>query len=67
MADLFYTILVLWILWKIFGSTAVSAFQKSAPQPPLHREGDVTISSAPKPDKNKDSDRGEYVDFEEVK
>jgi hypothetical protein len=68
MADLFYTILIVWVLWRIFGSTGrtPSQFRKD----PMHsnrKEGDITITSVPKTDQQNSNDAGEYVDYEEVK
>jgi hypothetical protein len=68
MADVFYTILVVWVLWRIFGGSAKSTvYHKHQYEQPKHREGDVTVSSTDKSGSQKNDDRGEYVDFEEVK
>ena len=68
MADLFYAVLIIWVLWRIFGSTTrTTVHYHQHHQKPERREGEVTITSVPKPDQDKGSDRGEYVDYEEVK
>jgi hypothetical protein len=33
----------------------------------VRKEGEVTITSVPKSDHQNENDRGEYVDYEEVK
>jgi hypothetical protein len=67
MADLFYTILIVWVLWRIFGSSGRSADQfHHDSQPAQKKEGEVTITSVPSKDQ-KGNDIGEYVDYEEVK
>ena len=67
MADIFYILLFFWVLWQIFGSTKKSAFQKHLYQAPRTNDGDVVITSTKVDEKNNDKDRGEYVDYEEVK
>ena len=67
MADLFYTILIVWVLWRIFGGSAKSTvYHKHQYQQPGKREGDVTVTKTSQ-EQNNDDDRGEYVDYEEVK
>jgi len=67
-ADLFYTILIVWVLWRIFGGSAkTTVYHKHSYQQPKKEEGEVTISSTTQTDQDKNSDHGEYVDFEEVK
>ena len=68
MADLFYAILIIWVLWRIFGSTVKTNVQfRQEPRSAVRKEGDVTITSVPKQDQQKGNDTGEYVDYEEVK
>ena len=68
MSDLFYTLLIIWVLWRIFGSTVKTNVQfRQNPQPKSGKEGDVTITSVPKPDQQKRNEGGEYVDYEEIK
>jgi len=68
MADLFYTLLIIWVLWRIFGSTGKTPVQfRHNMRSPEQKEGEVTITSVPKPDQQKRNEGGEYVDYEEVK
>ena len=68
MADLFYTLLIIWVLWRIFGGSVRTNTQFSkGPQHSQRKEGDVTITSAPKPNQQKGNEGGEYVDYEEIK
>ena len=68
MADLFYTVLIIWVLWRIFGSSArTTVFNKHSYNPPTKQEGEVTITSTSKTDQDKNTDKGEYVDYEEIK
>lgn len=68
MADVFYTILIVWVLWRIFGSTGrTHVHYNQQPPPPSRKEGEVTITSVPKSEQQKGNDKGEYVDYEEVK
>jgi hypothetical protein len=68
MADIFYTILIAWVLWKIFGgvsSSRVHVFHHNAKP---KKEGDAKITSDKNTRNKKSSDDvGEYVDYEEVK
>ncbi len=67
MADVFYTILIIWILSRIFGGTTKHTVQrKHEYQQPQKKEGEVTITQT-KSSSNKNNDSGEYVDYEEVK
>ena len=68
MADLFYTILIIWVLWRIFGGSAKSTvYHRHSYDRPEKQEGDVTISSTPKTGGQHKDDKGEYVDYEEIK
>lgn len=68
MADLFYTILIVWVLWRIFGGTArTTVYHKHQYEKPEKAEGEVTITSSSSSGRKKQADEGEYVDFEEVK
>ena len=69
MADVFYTILIAWVLWRIFGGFSLKANippRQNNTQQRKH-EGDVTISSDKKNNKRNSNDEGEYVDYEEIK
>ena len=68
MADLFYTVLIIWVLWRIFGGSAkTTVYHKHQYEQPKKQEGDVTVSPASKAGSQNNSDRGDYVDYEEVK
>jgi hypothetical protein len=69
LADLFYTLLIVWVLWRIFGGTSRTTVNHhyQQPQQPQKKEGEVSISSAPGYDTKSNTDAGEYVDYEEVK
>ncbi|MCW3084663.1 MAG: hypothetical protein JWP12_2029 [Bacteroidetes bacterium] len=70
MRDVFYTLLVVWIIWRIMNSvnnikTKVSSnASKSQNQ---RRAGETTVDYVPPKAKSKYDDAGEYVDYEEVK
>jgi hypothetical protein len=72
MRDLFYTILIVWILWRILNSiSSFNARQKnssnnsSSYSKPI--EGETKIDYVPPVKKKIDDDEGEYVDYEEIK
>ena len=70
MADVFYTILIIWILWRIFGRSTIKTHVIHHHQysQSNHKEGEVRITQDKKSDtKKKNDDEGDYVDFEEVK
>jgi hypothetical protein len=68
MADLFYALLIIWVLWRIFGgSVRTTVHNRHQYSPPQRQEGEVTITPASKTDQQRDVDKGEYVDYEEVK
>lgn len=68
MRDVFYTILVVWIVWRIFNSiSAYKAKQEGNSQQSTRKDGETTVDYIP-PTKKKISDtEGEYVDYEEMK
>lgn len=67
MRDVFYTILVVWILWRVVSSFNSYNARKSAnnnnPVKPV--ETRIKNSSASK--KKMTDNEGEYVDYEEIK
>ncbi|MEO8087650.1 MAG: hypothetical protein ABI763_12560 [Bacteroidota bacterium] len=68
MADVFYTILITWVLWRIFGGSSKSTvYHKQQYEKPRQQEGDVTVTTTSKSDQQNHNDRGEYVDYEEIK
>lgn len=68
MKDVFYTILVVWIIWRVLNSVSVyRAKQARAQQPPSRKEGETTVDYVPPTKKTISDDEGEYVDYEEIK
>ena len=68
MQEIFFTILVIWILFRVFGSRTVNhVFTVKTDQPKEEKkEGEIKVDYIPPKEKPK-ADGGEYVDFEEVK
>lgn len=68
MKDIFYTLLVAWILWRIFSSVnAHRAKKASQQQTTSKKEGETTVNYVPPKKKNVGDVEGEYVDYEEIK
>ena len=72
MRDVFYTILVVWIVWRVLNSISVYRTKqgKSVNNPPPNnrpKEGETSIDYAPPVKKKISDDEGEYVDYEDVK
>jgi hypothetical protein len=67
MADVFYTILVVWVLWKIFGGSAKTYVFHQHNNAPPKKDGNVSVSYKKTEDKGKADGGGEYIDYEEVK
>lgn len=68
MKDIFYTLLVAWILWRIFSSVNSHRAKKvSQQQTTSKKEGETTVNFVPPKRKNPSDDEGEYVDYEEIK
>ena len=65
MADVFYTILIIWVLWRIFGGTTKHTVHHKHEFRQEKKEGDVTVT--PLQSAAKQREGGEYVDFDEVK
>lgn len=74
MQEFFYTILAIWLIWRIFGAFSNSKKQSAAnnfqqtnnnyyntPRP-----GDVKVEENPKKKSDKSTD-DDYVDYEEIK
>ncbi|MBL7892727.1 MAG: hypothetical protein JNL63_08855 [Bacteroidia bacterium] len=68
MRDLFFTILAIWIIYRIWnGIQAANARSFNSREETQKKAGSVSVDYVP-PKKNKgDNDEGEYVDYEEVK
>lgn len=70
MRDLFYTLLVIWIIWRIIDAINTSRARSANHHTshPHNKVGETTISyTPPEASKRKSPDDGEYVDYEEVK
>ena len=68
MKDVFYTILIVWILWRILSSiNAYRSKQPGNPQQTHRKEGETTVDYIPPVKKKIRDDEGEYVDYEEMK
>ncbi len=65
MRDVFYTLLILWVVMQIYKSFKSSPRKPQAP--PQKRPGDVTVENPQHKSTSKDDGRGDYVDYEEVK
>ena len=67
MADIFYTILIAYVLWRIFGGSSVKTkvYHHHYSQP--KKDGEIKVSKISDPEKKASDDHGEYVDYEEVK
>ncbi len=65
MRDVFYTLLVIWVVMQIYKSFTKSR-QPSGPAATQRHEGDITIKTNSN-GANKKDNRGDYVDFEEIK
>lgn len=65
MRDVFYTIVVVWVVIQIYKSF-VRPKSNQTQRNTTRQEGDVTINTNTK-NNNRNNDQGEYVDFEEIK
>ncbi len=68
MRDVFYTILVVWIVWRIYTSFSKNRPKdQSKPVSSSKRQGETTLDYIPEDKKRKDFKGGDYVDYEEIK
>ncbi len=71
MKDVFYTLLVVWIISRIFNSFSSAETKNTSNNKESNSKQNTkpseTILSTPTKKKNFGDDEGEYVDFEEVK
>lgn len=69
MKDVFYTILVVWIIWRVLNSITVYRAKQSngQQQAPSRKEGETSVDYIPPVKKPISDDEGEYVDYEEIK
>ncbi len=69
MRDVFYTLMVVWIIWKIVsGLNRIQTPRGRSQDYSSTKTGETKISySPPGSQRKKNPDDGEYVDFEEIK
>ncbi len=72
MRDVFYTILVVWIISRVFSSISAYGSKKennSADSKPKSKrtDGQTSVDYIPPVKKKISDDEGEYVDYEDVK
>lgn len=72
MRDVFYTILTVWIIWRIVNAISVYSGRKTqynspGNQGPRREEGKTSVDYIPPLNKKIKDDEGEYVDYEEIK
>lgn len=72
MRDVFYTILVIWILWRVFNSISSYSTKQGAnfnapSQNNKRKEGETSVDYVPSIKKKISDEEGEYVDYEDLK
>ena len=69
MKDVFYTLLVVWLIYRVIDAlNTVKSKNKNNQQSSNSKVGETTVSYAPlDANKKKYPEEGEYVDFEEIK
>ena len=68
MKDIFYTILIVWIVWRIFNSiSSYKSKQTTTSNPQGDKTGKTTVDYIPSSKKKFNDDEGEYVEYEEMK
>jgi hypothetical protein len=69
MRDLFYTVLVVWILWRILNSISAYKSKQSARAQSNYvpQTGETKIEYVPLQKKKMPDTEGEYVEYEEIK
>jgi len=68
MRDIFYTLLVVWLVWRILNSVSSHRAKKAnGEKVSPKKEGETTINYVPPKKKGLGDDEGEYVDYEEIK
>jgi hypothetical protein len=71
MSDVIWTIITVWVVWKIwssFSNARKAVFEKHEHHHHYYKEeGTVTIQSPGKKENSSEQNKGEYVDFEEIK
>lgn len=68
MRDVFYTLLVVWIIWRVLNgvNTIREKSTKASNGSRQRRPGETTVDYIPPKGKSKFDGEGEYVDYEEV-
>ncbi len=69
MRDVFYTILVVWVIWRILNAVSLVRTKQTASSntKSSKKEGETTVDFIPPKKKSFADDEGEYVDYEEIK
>ena len=70
MRDVFYTLLVVWLIWRVMNSVSTiktKVYSNPRPQQQQRKAGETTVEYVPPKTKSKYDGEGEYVDYEEVK
>lgn len=72
MRDVFYTILIIWIVWRIFNSISNYRTKHASSSNPSSSnkkttDGQTKVDYIPPVKKKISDDEGEYVDYEEIK
>lgn len=67
MRDIFYTVVIAWLLYRIWNAFAPKPQVKNTQQDfSQKKEGDVTVENFNSQKKSSD-DKGDYIDYEEIK
>jgi hypothetical protein len=75
MQEFFYTILAIWLIWRIFGAFSNSKKERASNSYSqtnnnyyhTPESGEVKMQQAPKKDQKKNPYDDDYVDYEEIK
>ena len=75
MQEFFYTILAIWLIWRIFGAFSNSKKQSASNSYSqtnhnyynTPRPGDIKVEEAPKKKSDEPASDDDYVDYEEIK
>ena len=67
MRDVFYTILVVWIIWRILNAINTHRSGQVSNSQSQRKKGETTVDFIPPTKKKIRDDEGEYVDYEEMK
>lgn len=70
MRDVFYTLLTVWVVWRIYQAFTTKSSHSSTGKDFFEHDKDannITIKNNSTASKKISDDEGEYVDFEEIK